>query len=236
MTTPAWPAACLPHRLALWVRTLTGRFASRYTGQVQVLQRPGARWVAELDLQLCLDKALELEAFLAAVRGPALPFLFPDLLRDGARGSLKSMDAYAAEIGPTDFDDDTDFDDGFVFYEGDGTPAVLGGKDDRIALDGFAPHTAGVLLDGDPMQLGPGRTHLALGAGTTDVNGYLAIGITPPLREPPTVGALVTSGITMLMRLTDDGAAENPTERSLRGRYRIGLVEAVGDRVDDEGS
>jgi len=231
MTTPSWPAACLPRRLSLWVRSLTGRFTSRYTGQAQVLARPGARWAADLDIQLPLDKALELEGFLAAVRGPARPFLFPDLLRDGARGSLKSMDAYAAEIGPTEFDDDTGFDDGFVFYEGDGTPAVLGGKDDRIALDGFAPHTAGVLLDGDPMQLGPGLAHLALGAGTTDVNGYLAISITPRLREPPTVGALVTSGITILMRLADDGAAENPTERSLRPRYGMALVEAVNDSV-----
>ncbi|NDJ52478.1 MAG: hypothetical protein GYB68_05245, partial [Chloroflexi bacterium] len=81
--------------------------------------------------------------------------------------------------------------------------AVLGGKDNRIALDGFAPFTAGVLLDGDPMQLALGRAHLALGAGTTDVNGYLAISITPRLREPPTVGALVTSGVTILIQVNN---------------------------------
>jgi hypothetical protein len=220
----------------LWVRTLTGRFAGRYTGQAQVLERPGARWVGELALDLPLAKALELEAFLARVRGPALPFLFPDLLRDGARGSLKSMDAYAAEIGPTDFDDGTGFDDGHVFREGDGTPSVLGGREDRIALDGFAPFATGVLLDGDPMQLGPGRAHLALGAGTTDVNGYLAISITPRLREPPLAGALVTSGITILMRLAEDDAAENPTARSGRGQYAVALVEAAGDSITGGGS
>lgn len=232
MATPHWPEDCLPRQLSLRVRTLTGRFVSRTTGEVQVLERPGARWVAELDVQLPVGPALELEAFLGAVRGPALPFLFPDLLRDGARGSLKSMDDYATEIGPTGFDDSLGFDDGHLFYEGDGTPTVLGGKDDRIALDGFAPFTSHVLLDGDPLQLAPGRAHLALAAGSTDVNGYLAMAITPILRQPPTMGALVTSGITILMRLADDGAAENPTERPLRGRYRIALVEAVGDQME----
>ncbi|NBC34075.1 MAG: hypothetical protein GVY13_15485 [Alphaproteobacteria bacterium] len=236
MTTLSWPADCLPYRLSLHVRSLTGRFASHYTGQVQVLERPGARWVGELDLELPLDRALTLEAFLAAVRGPAVPFLFPDLLRDGARGSLKSMDAYAAEIGPTGFDDGTGFHDGHLFYEGAGTRTVLGGKGDRIALDGFAPHTAEVLLDGDPMQLGPGRAHLALGAGSTNVNGYLALTITPRLREPPVRGTLVTSGITILMRLAEDGAAENPTARSRRGQYAIALVEAAGDSITGGGS
>ena len=235
MTTPTWPAECRPHRLSLRVRTLTGRFVSRFTGQTQVLERPGARWVAEVDLQLPLDTALTLEAFLAAVRGPAVPFLFPDLLRDGARGSLKSMDDYAAETGPTEFDDSTGFDDGAAFFEGAGTPKLLGGRAGRIALDGFAPFTGGVLLEGDPLQLAPGRAHLALrpdpSGGSTTVNGYLAIAITPPLRVAAVPGPLVTSGISILMRLADDGAAENPTDRSLRPRNNLALVEAVNDPV-----
>lgn len=231
MPTPSWPADCLPRRLSLWVRSLTGRFTSRYTGQIQIVERPGARWVADMDLELSKDQALKLEAFLASRRGPALPFLFPAILWDGARGSLKSMDDLAAEIGPTDFDDDTGFDDGFVFFEGAGTPTVLGGHDELIALDGFAPFTDSVLNDGDPMQLAPGRAHLALSVGATDVNGYLAISVTPQLREPPSVGSLTTTNISILMRLDTNDAAENPTSRVLRSTYRIALVEAVGDQV-----
>ena len=108
---------------------------------------------------------------------------------------------------------------------------MLGGRGDRIALDGFAPFTAGTLLGGDPLQLAPGRAHLALATGATDVNGYLAITITPLLRKPATRGPLVTSGIFILMRLADDVAAENLTERGLRPRTSLALVEAVEDSV-----
>lgn len=231
MTTPGWPADIRPHQLSLHVRTRTARAASRYTGQVQVLERPGARWVAALDLDLPLDRALTLEAFLAALDGPARPFLFPDPRRPTPRGSLKSMDDYAAETGPTDFDDGLGFDDGLTFYEGDGAPRLLGGKGGRIALDGFAPFAAGVLSDGDTLQLAPGRAHLAIGVGATTVNGYLAVAITPRLRARLARGPLITHGITILMRLADDGAAETVAGRPLRHRYSVALVEAVGDSV-----
>ena len=54
----------------------------------------------------------------------------------------------------------------------------------------------------------------------------------PTLRAPLSRGPLTVGALTILMHLADDGAPENPTERPLRSRYSVALVEAVGDSGD----
>ena len=96
-----WPLAFKPDSQAFYVQTLTARFDNPYNGQVQVLERDGARWVTSLTLHLYSANARAFEAFLASLRGPAGEVLVPDFRRLAALGSLAGSPRLVSGTGCT---------------------------------------------------------------------------------------------------------------------------------------
>lgn len=137
METQDWPENLLPKQQNFYLRTTTIQFQNP-SHIADVSARPWQRWVAELSFHLSADKAAQLDALLARLRGRAGAVLVPNALRLETRMVPESMDAYAAKIGTTFFDDHYDFDDqvledGFLTWE---EPAALGLEED-ISLGEF---------------------------------------------------------------------------------------------------
>lgn len=244
-----WPSHLRPLSMSLFIETLTGRFDPRYTAHSQVftrrigdeagkrlaqiagvegIDRAHDRWVAQIDLDLGHRDAGEMDGFLARLRGPAQAALVPAwMFNVEPAGSLLSFSDYAAETGPSDWDDDTGFDDGTVFSEGTGTPTLLGGRGHRMSLSGFAPNETDVLAITDMIGAGGERAHVVTAVGTTDHNGYLAIWIAPTARDPVPREPLVTSEVSIKMRLSSDNAGRGRTRPPVRTQYQIDLVEVL---------
>lgn len=105
-----WPQSLRPNKQNFYLRESTIRFANKQGG-LQVAERAGRRWVAEMEFRLSGKEAAQMDALLAALRGPAGDILVPNFLRIATRIVAESMDAYAARIGTTFFDDAHDFSD-----------------------------------------------------------------------------------------------------------------------------
>lgn len=220
-----WPADIHPVVVAFWFQPVTVQSASPLTRQTLVLEREGSRWVAEVTVDLSGADAARFGAWLAACRGPVASFHVPLWLHDGATGSLRSMDEYAAAIGITRFSDGTDFDDGAGLIEGTGQPHITGGVAARLAVAGFAPWAEGVLRPGDAVSVPTGTVHLLVQTGRTDIDGRMIVTIRPPLRSPIGRAPLVTDGLTVRMRLADDEAGRGRTRLPARTRWTLSLVE-----------
>ena len=192
-----WPLSFKPDSQAFYVQTLTARFDNPYNGQVQVLERDGARWVTSLTLHLYSANARAFEAFLASVRGPAGEVLVPDFRRLAALGSLA------------------------------GSPRLVSGTGRTLTLAGFTPNVARVLAAGDLIQASPGRVHMVIDDVAADAAGNAGIRVEPRLREPVVAGPLVTSNCRVRMRLISDNAGKNPTMPPMKSAYQVDLIEVL---------
>ncbi len=220
MTAWSWPADLRPVEQVFYVETLTARFAATLSGQVHVAERPGARWRAELTLRALPEQVRRIDALLAGGGTVLLP-VFGKLTGHGVG---PCFDGFAAEIGPTGFDDGSRFDDGLGFVEGAGTVAVLGGCLARLALGGCRPGSL-VLTIGDLLQTGPGRAHLITTLEPADSNGIALCTLAPPLRAPPALGPPVTANGRIAMTLVGGDAADGATEPPARTTYRLAFEE-----------
>ena len=192
-----WPLAFKPDSQAFYVQTLTARFDNPYNGQVQVLERDGARWVTSLTLHLYSANARAFEAFLASLRGPAGEVLVPDFRRLAALGNLA------------------------------GSPRLVSGTGRTLSPSGFTPNTQRVLVAGDLIQASPGRVHMVIDDVAADASGNAGIRVEPRLREPVVAGPLVTSNCRVRMRLISDDAGKNPTMPPMKSAYQVDLIEVL---------
>lgn len=197
MTDVIWPLDLRPARQAFYVRTNTMRFESPLTGDVQIQERDGARWVSQLSLTRGAKDSRRMDALLAALQGPVGRVFMPDFRRLKAKGSLA------------------------------GTPQLESGTGFVLELSGFTPNALKVLLAGDLIQTSEGRVHMVVQDINADVSGEATVPIVPRLREPVTVGALVTNNCRALMRLLDDDQAANPTDNRLHSSFELQLTEIL---------
>lgn len=181
MTDLVWPLELRPATQEFYIQTLSVVWASPYTGQQQILERDGARWVSRLTFRRGGTDAARIDALIASLRGPAGTALIPDWRTLVARGSRA------------------------------GAPWLAGGSGRTLTVAGFAPWAAGVLLPGDLIQTSTGRTHLVTATVNAAGDGTASVPVEPRLREGVTVGALVTSNCRVRMRLASDDAGRNPT-------------------------
>ena len=107
----SWPEGIYPKSQSFYIKHRSTRFLSTLTGQFDVLEREGVRWVAEFTFELENARARRLDALIAELKGAVGQILVPDFRRLISKPVTLSMDAYADEIGLTFFDDDYDFDD-----------------------------------------------------------------------------------------------------------------------------
>ena len=192
-----WPLAFKPEEQAFYLQTLSVRFENPFTGQVQVLERDGARWASRLSLHLSGAQARAFDAFLASLRGPAGEVLVPDFRRLAALGSLA------------------------------GSPRLTAGTGRTLNLTGFTANAAGVLRAGDLIQTSVGRSHMVLDDVSADASGNASVRIEPRLREAVTAGSLVTSCCRVRMRLLSDDAGRNPTAPPVKSAYQLDLIETL---------
>lgn len=197
MTDIIWPLDLRPARQAFYIRTNTVRFESPHTGQVQVQERDGARWVAQMNITRGAVDSRRMDALLAALHGPVGRIYMPDFRRLTAKGSLT------------------------------GAPQLVSGTGTTLTLDGFTPNATGVLLAGDMIQTSSGRAHMVIQNVNADADGEATVLIAPRLREPVTAGALVTTNCRVLMRLQDDDQGANPTDNRLQSAFELQLSEVL---------
>ena len=196
-TVVIWPLTLRPATQSFYIRTNTIRFESPLTGHVQVQERDGARWLAELQLVRGEVDSRRLDALIAALRGPVGHILLPDFRRLKARGSLA------------------------------GSPHLDSGTGNTLSLSSFTPNALGVLLAGDLIQTSEGRTHMVVQDADADADGEASVPIVPRLRDPVEDGPLVTDNCRVLMRLTDDEAGSNSTDNRLRSTFNLQFVEVL---------
>jgi len=113
------------------------------------------------------------------------------------------------------------------FFEGSGTPKLVGGGWNKLAIDGLAPWAEGVLLAGEAIQGSQGRAYLILFDVVTNINGYSAVLIAPRVREAIAVDDLSTGNVSVLMRLLDNEAGRNDTRPPVISAYQLRLEESL---------
>ena len=192
-----WPLDLRPGEQSFYIRTVSTRFDNPLTGQVQVLERDAARWVTKLSLVRSELDARRLDALLATLRGAVGHVFVPDFRRLKAKGSLA------------------------------GSPQLVSGTGTSLTVDGFTPDALGVLKAGDLIQTSTGRTHIVLQDVDADVTGVASVNIAPRLREPVTVGALITDDCRVRMRLSDDSQTENATDNRYLTSFDLELIEVL---------
>ena len=106
-----WPAGIYPRSQKFHLKHPVTKFISSLTGQFQVLEREGVRWIAEFTFELENVRARNMDALIAELRGAVGQIMVPDFRRNVSVPVTDSMDAYADEICLTFFDDHYDFDD-----------------------------------------------------------------------------------------------------------------------------
>ncbi len=127
----------------------------------------------------------------------------------------------------TETGDDIVFQVGGRFFEGAGTPKLVGGGWDKLAIDGLAPWAENVLLAGEAIKGSQGRTYLILADVVTDINGYSAVLIAPRVREAITLDDLSTGNVGVLMRLLDNEAGRNDTRPPVISAYQLRFEEVL---------
>ncbi len=123
--------------------------------------------------------------------------------------------------------DDILFQVGGRFFEGVGTPKLVGGAWNRIAIDGLEPWLENILLAGESIQGSLGRAYLVLFDVEVNANGYGQTLIAPRIRAPVPVQELATGNVKTLMRLLDNDAGRNDTTPPLISVYKLRLEEVL---------
>lgn len=165
------------------LRASTAVFASPLSGAEQVVEREGARWVAEYALPpMTRAQAAAWVAFLTSLRG--------------RRGTFRGFDPDArAPRGVAT-----------------GTPRVMGAAQagNQLATDGWTASTAGILKAGDYVSLAAPaqRLYQVVEDAASDSLGRATLSLEPRLRESPDDDALLaTANPWAPFRLLDDEAA-----------------------------
>lgn len=192
-----WPLDLRPQEQSFYIQTRTVRFESPYTGQVQLQERPGARWVSDARFERSEGQARRLDALIAELAGPSGTVLLPDFRRLSPRGSRA------------------------------GAPLLVGGQGTSLSLQGFDALSPGVLLAGDMVQTSLGRAHLVTQDVDADALGQAVAMIAPALRHPVETGPLQTQACRVRMRLVSDDAGENPTRANRISRYSLSFIEVL---------
>lgn len=143
MSVEDWPSGLYPRSQKYGLSHKAKLFQSFFTGHLHVIERKGTRWTAELTFVLEPERAAVMDALIARLKTTG-QIRVPDFRRIRPSPVTDSMDDYAAEIGPTFFDDDYDFDDetqdvGFLNTEqsppiGTEDNALFGGNFDAALL------------------------------------------------------------------------------------------------------
>jgi len=123
--------------------------------------------------------------------------------------------------------DDILFQVGGRFFEGAGTPKLVGGGWNRLVVDGLSPWKESVLLAGEAIQGSPGRSYLVLFDAATNINGYSAVMIAPRVRESIAINDLSTGSVRVLMRLLDNEAGQNETRPPALSTYQLRFEEVL---------
>ena len=108
-----------------------------------------------------------------------------------------------------------------------GAPILASGSGTTLTVTGFSANAEGVLKAGDLIQTSPGRAHLVLADVAADGDGSVRFRVAPRLREPVTVGPLVTNTCRVRMRLMTDDAGANQTVAPVKSSYQIDLCEVL---------
>jgi hypothetical protein len=111
--------------------------------------------------------------------------------------------------------------------EGAGTPRVIGGCRQRLALAGCRPFATGLLGVGELIQTSPGRGPLIVSEAPADADGIAVFAIAPRLRAPPVLGVPHCDQVRVLMRLADGTAVPGPVEPPGRTTFTLSLIEAL---------
>lgn len=111
MSVIDWPPGIYPRSQKFYLAHKSKSFQSDFTGQRQVIEQSGTRWVAEFSFVLRKSQAAIMDALIARLKGGVGEIYVPDFRRTEQYTVPDSMDAYAEEIGTTFFDDRYDFDD-----------------------------------------------------------------------------------------------------------------------------
>lgn len=127
----------------------------------------------------------------------------------------------------TETGDDIVYQVGGRFFEGSGTPRLVGGGWNKLAIDGLAPWAQSVLLAGESIQGSHGRAYLILADVTTDINGYSAVLIAPRVREAIEQDDLMTGSVGVLMRLLDNETGRNDTRAPVISAYQLRFEEVL---------
>ena len=88
MADAVWPLAIRPQRQSFWLATRTTQFDNPFFGTAQRIEWQGTRWRAELSLHRAGPVTRVIDAFIAALNGPAGTVLLPDFRRLAARSDL----------------------------------------------------------------------------------------------------------------------------------------------------
>lgn len=186
--------------LEWWLETNTQVFSSPFTGQVQTVVLPGAKWRARLSFEtLSIDQQRVLAGFLAAQQGPAGTFTYSPPHAKTPQG--------APGAGP------------FTVNGGGQTGTVL-------SVAGFPLSTTGVLKAGDFLSFGQ-ELKMVRADVNSNGSGVASIGITPAIRTSPGNGATVTiPGAVGLFRLVDDQQGRAQFRQVLFSSMSLEIMEA----------
>ncbi len=196
-TTVIWPLDLRPGSQSFYIRTVTVSFQSPLTGDVQVQERDGARWVAQMQFVRGVMDARRMDAMIAALRGPVGLIMMPDFRRLKAKGSLA------------------------------GSPQLVSGTGNTLTLSDFTPNATGVLLMGDLIQTSDGRAHMVVQDTDADEDGNASVSIAPRLRDDVVPGDLVTDNCRVQMRLVDDDSGNNATDAAMRSTFNLQFMEIL---------
>ena len=194
LTFPAIQAATIDWQLL----TVSGNFASPFTGDEQTESMPGAaRILAVLTYKLLSRaEAADLEAFLWECDGPAGRFYLGNQARKTPRGTPS------------------------------GAPVVAGAANygGSLASSGWTPSATGLLLRGDYIGVN-NELKMIRATVNADAGGLATLSIKPNLRVTPAAGAaIITTSPTGIFRLLDDNQAKF-VYRKQTGDYQITCVE-----------
>lgn len=223
MAVHGWPTDIRPSSMSFFLEANAAMSISPLSRAVQVLNRPGARWVCRMEFRnRDFRLAPRLDALLARLEGPVHEIALFDFRRPLPRGS-------AATVGAaTNFTDDTGFTDGTAFTEYTSDPTVsvaAAANTDLVYTEGWAVSET-VLMAGDYVGLG-GTLHMVLDDVTSDGSGDATLRVRPRLRGALSPGArVVFVRPTARFRLTENGI-DNRSEPGPLSSYALSFVESL---------
>ena len=223
MAIYTWPADLPPTTAAFYLEHNAAIAASPLTRAMQVMNRPGVRWVCRMEFRnRGAATAARIETLLARLEGPVHEVLLFDFRRPLPRGTAAALAATA------DFTDDTAFTDGTGFAEYASAPtlsAVAAANADALHTEGWATSET-VLLAGDYVCVA-GRLHMVIDDVISDSGGDALLRVRPRLRAAVGTGArLRVIRPPARFRLTEN-AVPNEAEAGPLTSYSLSFVEAI---------